>query len=115
MNDSAIAFRAKERIPLGEAEPMTGRSVLATAYFASVWLGRHVKREVLAEHLAKLSQRLKEVPEFANYAIAEGLKRAFTRFGKFCRKILDPEPDPEPAIIYQTLPGFEKFFNPDLC
>ena len=41
--------------------------------------------------------------------------RAFTRFGKFCRKILDPEPDPEPAIIYQTLPGFEKFFNPDLC
>ena len=89
--------------------------VLATAYFASVWLGRHVKREVLAEHLANLSQRLKEVPEFANYAIAEGLKRAFTRFGKFCRKILDPEPDPEPAIIYQTLPGFEKFFNPDLC
>ena len=89
--------------------------VLATAYFASVWLGRHVKREVLAEHLANLSQRLKEVPEFANYAIAEGLKRAFTRFGKFCRKILDPEPDPEPAVIYQTLPGFEKFFNPDLC
>ena len=89
--------------------------VLATAYFASVWLGRHVKREVLAEHLANLSQRLKEVPEFANYAIAEGLKRAFTRFGKFCRKILDPEPDPEPAIIYQMLPGFEKFFNPDLC
>ena len=89
--------------------------VLATAYFASVWLGRHVKREVLAEHLANLSQRLKEVPEFANYAIAEGLKRAFTRFGKFCRKILDPEPDPEPAIIYQTLPGFEKFFKPDLC
>ena len=21
----------------------------------------------------------------------------------------------EPAIIYQTLPGFEKFFNPVLC
>ena len=49
------------------------------------------------------------------WRIEEGLKRAFTRFGKFCRKILDPAPDPEPAIIYQTLPGFEKFFNPDLC
>ena len=89
--------------------------VLATAYFASVWLGRHVKREVLAEHLANLSQRLNKVPEFANYAIAEGLRRAFTRFGRFCRKVIDPEPDPEPAVIYQTLPGFEKFFNPDLC
>ena len=25
------------------------------------------------------------------------------------------EIDPEPSVIYQTLPGLEKFFNPDLC
>ena len=36
------------------------------AYFASVWLGRHVKREVLAEHLKTLSQRPGKVPAFAN-------------------------------------------------
>ena len=77
--------------------------VLATAYFASVWLGRHVKREVLAEHLKTLSQRLGKVPEFANYAIADGVKRAFTRFEKWCRKIIDPEPEPTENELLEFL------------
>ena len=89
--------------------------VLATAYFASVWLGRNVKREVLAEHLANLSQRLKEVPEFANYAIAEGLRRAFTRFGRFCRKIIDPEPKPTAEEMMPYFPEFRELFAADLC
>ena len=41
--------------------------------------------------------------------------RAKAQLGKFCRKIIDHEIDPEPSVIYQTLPGLEKFFNPDLC
>ena len=89
--------------------------VLATAYFASVWLGRHVKREVLAEHLANLSQRLKKVPEFANYAIAEGLRRAFTRFGKWCRKIIDPEPEPTAEEMMPYFPEFRELFAADSC
>lgn len=88
--------------------------VLATTYFATTWIGRHVKREVLAEHLQTLSQRLSEVPEFACYAIAEGIKRAFTRFGKFARRIINSEPTFTPDTLYQILPGFEEFFRPDL-
>ena len=57
--------------------------VLASAYFAMAWIGRNIKREVLAEHLAHLGKRFGEVPEFATYAIADGIKRAFTRFGKW--------------------------------
>ena len=89
--------------------------VVATAYFASAWLGRHVKREVLAEHLKTLSQRLGKVPEFANYAIADGLKRAFTRFGKWCRKIINPEPEPTENELLEFLPGFRELFAADLC
>ena len=59
--------------------------VLASAYFATVWIGRNIRREVLAEHLERLGKRLGEVPEFAAYAIADGIKRAFTRFGKWVR------------------------------
>ncbi len=36
--------------------------VLSSAYFATVWIGRSVRREVLAEHLTRLG----EVPELAD-------------------------------------------------
>ena len=87
--------------------------VLASAYFATVWIGRNIKREVLAEHLAHLGKRLGEVPEFAAYAIADGIKRAFTRFGKWVRTAavtIAKAPD-VPAI--QLLPGFAEFFDTD--
>jgi hypothetical protein len=89
--------------------------VLATTYFATTWLGRHVKREVLAEHLKALSQRLGDEPQFASYAIAAGTKRAFTRFGKWCRRIIDPEPDPPAEETMPYLPGFGELFAPDTC
>ena len=62
-----------------------------------------------------LSQRLGKVPEFANYAIADGLKRAFTRFGKWCRKIIDPKPEPTENELLEFLPGFRELFAADLC
>ena len=34
--------------------------VLASAYFATVWIGRHARREVLAEHIKRLGKRLNE-------------------------------------------------------
>ena len=87
--------------------------VLASAYFATVWIGRSVRREVLAEHLTRLGKRLGEVPEFAAYAIADGIKRAFTRFGKWVRATAEaiaakPEPATEPL-----LPGFADIFDLD--
>ena len=74
---------------------------------------RNIKREVLAEHLARLGKRLGEVPEFAAYAIADGIKRAFTRFGKWFRTAADTiAKGPEhPAI--QLLPGFAELLDID--
>ena len=87
--------------------------VLASAYFATVWIGRHARREVLAEHIKRLGKRLNEVPEFAAYAIADGIRRAFTRFGRWIRvepqaPAADTEPSPAPL-----LPGFADLFDTD--
>ncbi len=87
--------------------------VLASAYFATVWIGRNIRREVLAEHQARLGKRLGEVPEFAAYAIADGIRRAFTRFGKWVRtaaKAIAEKPETETA---QLLPGFAELFDTD--
>ena len=89
--------------------------VLAATYFATAWLGRHMKREVLAEHIKTLAQRLGKEPQFASYAIADGIRRAFTRFGKWCRKILDPEPEPPENELLNLLPGFRELFAADTC
>lgn len=87
--------------------------VLASAYFATAWIGRSIKREVLAEHLANLGKRLGEVPEFAAYAIADGTRRAFTRFGKWVRTATEAlAKAPEPAAI-QLLPGFAELLDTD--
>ena len=87
--------------------------VLASAYFATVWIGRNIKREVLAEHLAHLGKRLGEVPEFAAYAIADGIKRAFTRFGKWVRTAADAIAKAHDAPTIQLLPGFAELFDTD--
>ena len=87
--------------------------VLASAYFATAWIGRNIKREVLAEHLAHLGKRLGEVPEFAAYAIADGIKRAFTRFGKWVRTATDAIVKAPDAPAIQLLPGFAELLDTD--
>ena len=87
--------------------------VLAAAYFATTWLGRQVKREVLAEHIKTLSQRLGKVPEFASYAIADGIKRIFTRYGRWCLRIIKPEPPPNDRGV-QYFPNWDQICPPDL-
>ena len=49
----------------------------------------------------------------AAYAIADGIKRAFTRFGKWVRtaaKAIAEKPETETA---QLLPGFAELFDTD--
>ena len=87
--------------------------VLASAYFATVWIGRNVKREVLAEHLAQLGKRPGDVPEFAAYAIADGIRRAFTRFGRWVRSTADAMTEKPGAARLQLLPGFAELFDLD--
>ena len=57
--------------------------VVAVAYFAAAWLGKKVKLETLAKHVAKVSRNMFEVPEFFYYAIADGLRWLFVRHGKW--------------------------------
>ena len=57
--------------------------VVAVAYFAAGWLGKKVKLEALANHVAKVSRRMFEVPEFFYYAIADGLRWLFVCHGRW--------------------------------
>lgn len=87
--------------------------VLASAYFATVWIGRNIKREVLAEHLTRLGKRLGDVPEFAAYAIADGIKRAFTRFGKWVRSAAETFAETAKSATAPLLPGFAELLDTD--
>ena len=49
--------------------------VLATAYFASVYLGKRAKLAILVQHIQRAAKRIYGVPEFRFYAIADGIKQ----------------------------------------
>ena len=57
--------------------------VVAVAYFAAAWLGKKVKLDALAKHVAKVSRRMFEVPEFFCYATADGLRWLFVWHGRW--------------------------------
>ena len=84
--------------------------VLACAYFATVWLGRHLKRQVLAEHIMHLNKRLNEVPQFCAYAISSGIKRAFSAFGRLVRNMTHIASKTKKEDRVQYLPGMEEYF-----
>lgn len=57
--------------------------VVAVSYFAAAWLGKKVKLEALANHVAKVSRKMYEAPEFFYYAIADGLRWLFVCHGRW--------------------------------
>ena len=119
---SSANFLAVLRSPLSRLEYPRGyysifREKVLTHFskpgrkFATTRIGRNIKREVLAEHLARLGKRLGDVPEFAAYAIADGIKRAFTRFGKWVRTTVAPAMEKPGNEIVKLLPGFAELFD----
>ena len=76
-------------------------------------LSRNLNNDKLAEHLKHLSKRMGEIPEFAAYSIADGLKRAFTRFGKWIRTFGKTNAIDASATNGPMLPGFAEFFELD--
>ena len=78
-----------------------------------MWIGRHLKRQVLAEHLAYLNKWLNEVPQFGAYAITSGLKRAFSAFGRLARSMVRIATCTEKADLSQYLPGFAELLDID--
>jgi hypothetical protein len=54
-----------------------------------------------------------QIPEFAAYSIAEGIKRAFTRFGKWIRVLAKANTLWTSTTDAPMLPGFAEFFEVD--
>ncbi len=57
--------------------------VLAAVFFASVWLGQSLRRQILVRNITHVSKRLFGVVEFHYYAIADGLSYLLNRFGNW--------------------------------
>ena len=78
--------------------------VLAVAYFVMVWIGKSERREVLRTHIVETAKRIYGAPEFFYYALADGIQKLFTRFGKWSAKLdlkkvlLKPSPQLEFAF-----------------
>ena len=68
--------------------------VLCTAHFAASWMGFGERHKILTSHVVDLSQRINKTPEFYYYAVADGIRRLFTRFGQGWRRDREKPPDP---------------------
>ena len=80
--------------------------VLVTAYFTAAWLGRGVRKDVLVAHIERMHQRFNDVPEFFLYALADGIRRAFSRYGTWkTRAATRPK---KPADNQPDLPGWDE-------
>ncbi len=86
--------------------------VLATTYFSTAWIGRTIKKSILAEHLKEMSKRLDEKPGITTYALADGIRHAFTHGTKWVvNKVKNFMPSIEPEPIFNFLPGAEIWFD----
>lgn len=68
--------------------------VLATVFFASVWLGESVRRGILVRTITRVSKRLYGVVEFHYYALADGIAALFRRYGSWHKMRPAAFPDP---------------------
>ncbi len=86
--------------------------VLAATYFSTAWIGRAIKKTILAEHLKEMSKRLDEKPGVTSYALADGIRHAFTHLTKWVvRKINDFIPPTQDELAFNFLPGAEDWFD----
>ena len=113
MNDSIIAFRAKEQL---------GKFVDPTEIRKE--FGLRMEHVTMVRDASRSSNEGREVLVHGYHgcmAVAcqngrrktVGLRRAFTRFGRWCRKIIDTEPEPNENDLLEFLPGFRDLFAAD--
>ena len=79
--------------------------VVAVSYFAAAWLGRKVKLEALANHVAKVSRKMYEAPESFYYAIADGLRWLFVCHGRWRGLDCVREKHGDLQMEFELLPG----------
>jgi hypothetical protein len=68
--------------------------VLASSYFAAVYLGMRAKLEILTAHVLKAAKRIFGIPDFRYYAIADGIRELLNRHNK---GILKPKMEDYPV------------------
>jgi hypothetical protein len=56
--------------------------VLATSFFAAVYVGTRAKLEILALYVLKAAKRIFGIPDFRYYALADGIKEVLSKAGK---------------------------------
>jgi len=64
--------------------------VLATAFFATAYIGQRLKLETLSATILRISKRIFGIPDFRYYAIADGIKRVLERDGKGITRLKPP-------------------------
>ena len=84
-NDSIIAFKTREQLRkyLWIFSPQFNDSRWKMEFLGQMLFGIQASRDTLARHVAKVSRKMFEVPEFFCYAIADGLRWLFVRHGKW--------------------------------
>lgn len=77
--------------------------VLASAYFAAVWLGEGLRLAVLRRIVTTVAKRFFGVPQFHYYALADGIRTILTRLGRWIPSADDlapPQPQPRQLSLF---------------
>ena len=82
-----LAYPPKHVVRVAKRCSGRGALVLAVAYFVMVWIGKSERREVLRTHIVETAKRIYGAPEFFYYALADGIQKLFTRFGRWNAKL----------------------------
>ena len=76
--------------------------VLASSYFAAVYLGRRAKLEILTAHVLKAAKRIFGIPDFRYYAIADGIRELLNRHNKGILKFRERDYPPRQLSLFAT-------------
>ena len=87
------------RLP-GRTEELT--LVVASAYFAAVWLGEGLRLAVLRRMVSAFPRRFFGVPQFHYYALADGIRTILARLGRWVPSADDLAP-PQPYLRQLSL------------
>ena len=76
--------------------------VLASVYFAAVYLGHRPKLEIMATHILKTAKRIFGIPDFRYYALADGIGRILGRSERPLSKKKQLDKDSGQLLLFET-------------
>jgi hypothetical protein len=76
--------------------------VLASSYFAAVYLGIRAKLQILTAHVLKAAKRIFGIPDFRYYAIADGIRELLNRHNKGILKFRERDYPTQQLSLFTT-------------